>query len=68
MSFPKREPTIATTVRLPESVYYEARALLTDPRTGELRYDSWAPLIARLLREWVDQQKVARIADVETCV
>lgn len=60
MAFPRREPTIATTVRIPQSVYYEARILLADPRTGRIKMDTWGPLIGRLLREWVDAQKIAR--------
>lgn len=61
MAFPRREPSIATTIRLPQSVYYEARTLLADPRTGRIKIDTWGPLIARLLRQWCDEQKIARV-------
>lgn len=60
---PKREPTIATTIRIPVSVYTEARILLADPRTGLIKLDTWGPLIGRLLRRWVDEQKVARVSE-----
>lgn len=63
MAFPRREPTVASTIRIPQSVYLEARVLLADPRTGRIKMDTWGPLIGRLLREWVDKQKIARAAE-----
>lgn len=65
MAFPRREPTCPTTIRISQSVYYEARALLADPRTGRIKMDTLGPLITRLLREWVDQQKITRAQETD---
>lgn len=55
----RRERSVPTTIRLPESVYYELRALMCDPRTGAIRYATWGALFETLAREWLDRQKVA---------
>ena len=74
---PQRERTVATTIRLPESVYFELRALCVDPTivsgqrgraitsaTG-VKYDTWGRLFTALARRYLEEQKVARIADSE---
>lgn len=72
-----RERTVATTIRLPESVYYELRALCVDPTivSGQrgraitdargVKYDTWGKLFTALARRYLDEQKVARISAEE---
>ena len=63
-----REPTVKTTIRLPESVYYELRVLVADPRSGRIRYDTWGELFTRLARRHLDECKVATIAADEDTI
>jgi hypothetical protein len=58
MPMPRRERKIPTTIRLPESLYYELRVLMADPRTGAIKYDTWGPFFERIAREWISAQKV----------
>lgn len=70
----RRERTVVTTLRLPESVYLELRLLCVDPaarntgRTGRairgpaVKYDTWSALFTHLARQHLDAVKVARVA------
>ncbi len=56
---PDHEATPVFSVRLPQSLHDELRLHLLDPRTGSVRRGVWNKTIERILREWLDRQKVA---------
>lgn len=70
----KREPTVTTTIRLPESVYYPLRALCIDPtktagRGGRasvdvrgVKYDTWNALFVALAKRHLAEQQIAAVA------
>jgi hypothetical protein len=61
----RRERRIPTTIRLPESVYYELRTLMCNPRTGAIRYATWGALFETLAREHLERRKIARSVTAE---
>jgi hypothetical protein len=36
----------------------QVRLLLLDPMTGKMRWGGWRGLITRLLRDWIEKQKL----------
>jgi len=53
------EPTRIMSFRLPCSLHDELRIVMLDPRTGRPRYRTWGNTMERILREWLDAQKVS---------
>lgn len=46
-----------TSINLPLDLWLEVRALLYDPKLKRMKWRSLSPLVTRLLREWVEQQR-----------
>jgi hypothetical protein len=59
---PRRaEPSIPTTIRLPQSLYYELRVLVCDPRTGLPPPGKWGRAFESAIRDWLDKQKTRTV-------
>jgi hypothetical protein len=55
---PDRERTIVMAFRLPASLVHELRIVMLDPRTGRPRYRTFGRTMERILRDYIDAQKV----------
>jgi hypothetical protein len=51
-------PLVPIVIRIPEALHTELHALLVDPRTGRIRYGTWASTIEQIITDWVNEQKV----------
>jgi len=47
---------IKMTVSIPESVHHKVHLLLLDPVRARTKYGKMSGLVARLLKEWLDEQ------------
>jgi hypothetical protein len=45
-------------VWIPAALAAEISLLLMDPRTGKTKWGAWNTLITRLLRDWVESQRL----------
>lgn len=53
----RTEPMIATTVRLPESLWNRLRVLTLDPETGEPPHGAWGRLFEEMAQQWLERQQ-----------
>lgn len=56
---PDHEPTRVIAFRLPASLCDELRVVMLDPRHGRMRRGHFGRTMERILRDWLNSQKVS---------